>query len=279
MEYSNNMEQQYLDLLEELLLRAKPRETRNATVYSSFGHRLSCNLEDGFPLLTTKRVFFRGIVEELAWFLRGSTNVQELRDKKVHIWDLNTEDKGYDAGPVYGFQWRHFGANYTNCNATYKGKGIDQIENIIQLIKNDPHSRRMLLSAWNPSVQHQMALPPCHISYQFYVENNKVSCQMYQRSADVFLGLPFNIASTALLTHLIAHETGKGVGTLSICIGDAHLYSQHYHQAFEQVKRQPMRLPTLRTGRKKDGLWNLQANEVVLENYEHHGTIKAEMIS
>jgi len=272
------MENQYLNLLHTLLTKGERRETRSGTVYSSFGHKLSFDLSQYFPLLTTKKMFFKGIVEELAWFLRGSTNVQELRDKKVHIWDGNTADRGYDAGPVYGFQWRHFGAPYTGCNADYTGKGQDQIKRIIELIRHDPGSRRILLSAWNPQQQHEMALPPCHVSYQFYVDSeNKLSCQMYQRSADVFLGLPFNIASTALLTHLIAHETDRKVGMLHIVIGDAHLYEEHAGVAAIQAQRVPHVPPTLTINREKDGLWKLKRSEVKVENYRCHEALKAKM--
>ena len=174
-------------------------------------------------------------VEELSWFLRGSTNVQELRDKKIHIWDGNSADRDYDAGPVYGFQWRHFGAEYTDCHDDYMGQGVDQVTRIINLIKTDPTSRRMVLSAWCPSHQDQMCLPPCHVMYQFYVEEDGcVSCMMTQRSADVFLGLSFNIASTALLTTLVAHQTGRAPGHLWINIGDAHVYEEHVYACQKQ---------------------------------------------
>lgn len=272
------METQYLNLLHTLLTTGERRSTRSGTVYSSFGHVLSCDISKHFPLLTTKKMYFKGIVEELAWFLRGSTDVQELRDKNVHIWDGNTENRNYDAGPVYGFQWRHFGAPYTSCKADYSGKGQDQIKRILDLIRNDPSSRRILLSAWNPQQQHEMALPPCHVSYQFYVDcENKLHCQMYQRSADVFLGLPFNIASTALLMHLIAHETDRKVGTLRMVIGDAHLYEEHAGVASKQVKRVPHEPPTLSIEREKDGLWGLKRSEIRLENYKYHGALKAKM--
>ena len=272
------METQYLHLLHELLTKGERRSTRSGTVYSSFGHTLKFDLRNAFPLLTTKKMFFKGIVEELAWFLRGSTNVQELRDKKVYIWDGNTRDRGYDAGPVYGFQWRHFGAPYTGCTSDYTGKGQDQIKRILDLIRNDPGSRRILLSAWNPQQQHEMALPPCHVSYQFYVDcEDQLHCQMYQRSADVFLGLPFNIASTALLTSLLAHESDRKVGTLRIVIGDAHLYEEHAGVAAIQAQRVPHPFPKLTITREKDGLWGLRRSEVKIEGYNCHAALKAKM--
>lgn len=272
------MEAQYLKILHYLLKEGSRRDTRSGTTYSSFGHILECNLNDGFPLLTTKKMYWRGIVEELAWFLRGSTDVTELRSERVHIWDGNTENRGYDAGPVYGFQWRHFGAPYTTCKADYEGKGRDQIREIIHLIRRDPTSRRIFLSAWNPKQQHEMALPPCHVSYQFYVDSkNQLHCQMYQRSADVFLGLPFNIASTALLVHLLAHETDRKVGKLRIIIGDAHLYEEHAGVAAKQVKRTPFEFPKINIEREKDGLWGLKRSEVKLKNYKSYDALKAKM--
>ena len=273
------MERQYLDLINTILNSNNEKSARNGPVLSSFGAQLSCDLSDGFPLLTTKKMFWRGIVEELSWFLRGSTNVQELRDNKVHIWDGNSEDRNYDAGPVYGFQWRHFGAQYSDCHTDYTGHGIDQIEKIISLIKNEPHSRRMILSAWCPTQQEQMCLPPCHVMYQFYVETNgTLSCMMTQRSADVFLGLPFNIASTALLTSLIAHQTDLNPGKLWINIGDAHIYQEHIGACREQLSRTPLPLSKIHIDRPKDdNLWCFNANDVVLLNYKPMPSIKATM--
>jgi len=272
------METQYLNLLHHLLTKGERRPTRSGTVYSSFGHRLEFDLSQYFPLLTTKKMFFKGVVEELSWFLKGCTDVSILREKGVHIWDGNTEDRGYDAGPVYGFQWRHFGAAYTGCTSDYSGKGQDQIQRVIELLKNEPGSRRILLSAWNPQQQHQMALPPCHVSYQFYVDaEGRIHCQMYQRSADVFLGLPFNIASTALLTHLLAHETGRKVGKLHIVIGDAHLYEDHAGVAAIQVKRVPHTPPNIEIVREKDGLWDVKRSEIKIIGYKSHAALKAKM--
>ena len=194
-------------------------------------------------LLTTKRMFWKGIVEELSWFLKGSTNVQELRDKGVHIWDGNTEDRNYDAGPVYGFQWRHFGAEYSDCYADYTGKGVDQISNILSLLKTAPTTRRMVLSGWCPVQQEQMCLPPCHVLYQFYVEGDgRLSIQMYQRSSDIFLGLPFNIASTALLLSLMAHQVNRAPGRLRLVIGDAHIYQEHIDVCRQQIEKDSRRV-------------------------------------
>ena len=272
------MESEYIKLL-CICLQSESRKTRNSTVLSSFGHTLEHDLKDGFPLLTTKKMFFKGIVEELAWFLRGSTDVNELRQKGVHIWDKNTKDKNYDAGPVYGFQWRHFGAEYVDCKTDYTGQGVDQIKYMIELIKNDPKSRRMFLSGWNPFCQEKMSLPPCHVSYQFYVNKGRLSCQMYQRSADVFLGLPFNIASTALLVHLLAHECDLQPGKIRLCLGDVHLYSNHVGAALSQIIRQPDPFPSLEIEREKDGLKNVQMKQISVKNYDPHDAIKAEMVA
>jgi len=272
-----SIEHDYLDLLKRCL-GAETRVTRNSVVHSVFDATLRHDFSSGFPLLTTKRMFFRGVVEELAWFLRGSTDVKELQDVGVHIWDKNTANRSGDAGPVYGFQWRHFGAEYTSCK-DYSEGGVDQIQYILDELKNNPRSRRLFMSAWNPLAQPEMCLPPCHVSYQFYVKDNKLSCMMLQRSADVFLGLPFNIASTALLQSLMAHETGLGLGTMTIHIGDAHVYDNHRLVAEKQLQRIPQLLPTIHIQREKDNLWNVQASEIVLEKYNHLGPLKADMIA
>jgi thymidylate synthase len=275
------MEQQYLNLMKKVLDYGDERKGRNAIIKSIFGETLSCDMADGFPLITTKKMFWRGIVEELAWFLRGSTNVEELRDKKVHIWDKNSKNRNYDAGPVYGFQWRHYGAEYKNCNSDYTGKGIDQIGETIRLIKEDKYSRRLMLSAWNPAQQSKMCLPPCHVSYQFYVEkDNRLSVQMYQRSSDVFLGLPFNIASTALLLHLIAHQVNLKPGRLLIQLGDVHIYQEHYKSCEEQLKQTAQNLPEIIINRSNtDLLWNVQKSDITLVNYVSSKRIKAQMIA
>ena len=273
------METQYLNLMKRILEEGQIRETRNGPVRSLFGAHISHDLSTGFPLLTTKKMFWRGIAEELAWFLRGSTNVQELRDKKVHIWDGNSEDRGYDAGPVYGFQWRHFGADYTDCHQDYTGQGVDQLSKILELLRTNPTSRRMVLSAWCPTQQHKMCLPPCHVMYQFYVEKDgRLSCMMTQRSADVFLGLPFNIASTSLLVHLIASVTGLEPGHVHINVGDAHIYEEHIPVCKMQIKRTPTALPKLIISQQPDQeLWEFQPSQVHIESYKSAGALKAKM--
>lgn len=246
-----------------------------------FGAFLEHDLREGFPLLSTKKVYFHGVIEELAWFLRGSTNVQELQEKNVHIWDKNAEaydkEHGIDCGAIYGFLWRHFGAQYKDCHTDYTDQGIDQVSSVIREIKNDPNSRRHVICAWNPSAP--ACLPPCHVLYQFYVQDNLLSVQMYQRSADLFLGVPFNIASTALLTHLIAHECDLEVGTMRIILGDAHIYKGHTDAVQEQLGRLPGKLPTLSIVREKDGLKNIQEEEIQILNYDPQDTIKAEMVA
>ena len=274
-----SIEHDYLHLLDECLT-SPLRKTRNSNTYSVFGRRLSHNLAESFPLLTTKRVFFRGVVEELSWFLRGSTNVNELKEKGVHIWDKNAAafdpENEKDAGGIYGFLWRHFGAEYIDCDTDYSGQGVDQIENLLDSIRNDPSSRRHVLCAWNPCVS--ASLPPCHVLYQFYVEDDRLSVQMYQRSADLFLGVPFNIASTALLTHLIAAECDLDVGMMHIVFGDAHIYESHRSAVAEQLGRIPRRLPSISVVREKDGLRKLQMDDVVVMDYDPYGRIKADMI-
>jgi len=261
-------------------MNVPPRETRNGWTHSIFGEKLTHNLQNGFPLLTTKRVFFRGVVEELAWFLRGSTNVDQLRERGVHIWDKNAADYDpihkRDVGGMYGFLWRHFGATYKDCDTDYTGKGIDQIACVIKSIKEDPMSRRHVVNTWDPTTP--ASLPPCHVLYQFYVENGKLSVQMYQRSADLFLGVPFNIASTALLTHLIAHECDLDVGMMHVVFGDAHVYESHRGAVAEQLGRIPQRLPTLRVARPKDGLWHVDPGQITVMNYVSDSAIKAEMV-
>lgn len=277
---ASSIEIQYLDLLQKIITKGDSRTGRNGNVFSLFGATLEHDLTNGFPLLTTKRMFWKGIVEELAWFLRGATDVRELHRMGVHIWDGNTAHRNFDAGPVYGFQWRHFDADYTNCTADYEGKGTDQIAAVIELIKNDPTSRRIILSAWNPRQQHDMCLPPCHVMYQFYVRGTHLDCQMYQRSSDAFLGLPFNLASTALLTHLIAHETGLHAGRIRIVLGDAHVYEEHVDVAMTQVDRKPyaMSLPQLKPlQREKDGLQNVKFADFDILDYRHMPALKAAM--
>lgn len=243
----------YLELLRQVLHEGESRVTRNGSTISSFAKTLRFDLQKGFPLLTTKKMFFRGIVEELCWFLRGSTNATELEAKGISIWKANSS-KEYltkvglpdyeegDIGPAYGFQWRHWGAPYEGMKADYEGKGVDQIAKLIETIRTTPYDRRMIISAWNVSQLSEMALPPCHMMYQFYCSGpnaSELSCMMTQRSADLFLGLPFNIASTALLTHIIAAATGKVAKEIQISIGDAHIYFEH-REAVEQQLNNPI---------------------------------------
>lgn len=275
-----SIEQRYLHLL-DTCLNYPLRETRNSRCHSMFGAFLEHDLSEGFPLLTTKKIYFHGVIEELAWFLRGSTNVEELQEKNVHIWDKNAEayDKkhGIDCGAIYGFLWRHFGAQYKDCHTDYTGQGIDQVSSVIREIQNDPNSRRHIICAWNPSAP--ACLPPCHVLYQFYVQDNVLCVQMYQRSADLFLGVPFNIASTALLTHLIAHECDLEVGIMRIILGDAHIYQAHIDAVREQLGRLPRNLPTLSIVREKDDLKNIQEHEIQILNYDPQDKIKAEMVA
>lgn len=256
-------EQQYLDLLRRV--RTAPlRSTRNGDVHSFFGARIEClDVPNTFPLLTSKRVWMKGVMEELAWFLRGSTNVQELRDVGVRIWDVNVP--GTDAGPIYGYQWRNFG-----------GSGYDQVAEVIRLLKENPTSRRIFLSAWCPPQLSEMALPPCHVSYQFYVdEQNRVCCQTYQRSVDVFLGLPFNMASAAALTMLVAASTGRQAGNVSLCLGDVHLYANHEEAADEQLARDTSTPPRAVVTRVSKDLMDVQRTDVRVEGYRHAGRIAA----
>lgn len=226
-------EYQYLDLLQDCVSNGVYREGRNGGTYGLFGRQIRFDLSQGFPLLTTKRVHWKAIVVELLWFLRGDTNVKFLHDHGVTIWDEWADENG-DLGPVYGMQWRDWNPGH-----------IDQIAKVIDGLKRDPHGRRHIVTAWNPAEIDNMALPPCHCLFQFFVAKGRLSCQLYQRSADVFLGVPFNIASYALLTHLIAREVGLEVGDFVHTFGDVHLYANHVEQACEQLTRDPRPLPKL----------------------------------
>ena len=259
-ERSNKEEEQYLSLIRKILKEGIVKGDRTGTgTKSLFGAQMRFDLRDGtLPLLTTKKTFWRGVAEELLWFISGSTNANLLKEKKVGIWDGNgtkefLESRGLghreegDLGPVYGFQWRHFGADYVDMHTDYTGKGVDQLAQCIDKIKNNPEDRRILMSAWNPSALDEMALPPCHLLCQFYVDTtaNEVSCHMYQRSADMGLGVPFNIASYALLTQLVAHVTGRKAGELVHTLGDAHVYMNHIEPLQEQLERTPRAFPKL----------------------------------
>ena len=256
----------YLDLCERILTEGVRKEDRTGTgTLSVFGHQMRFPLEMGFPLVTTKKLHLRSIIYELLWFLQGSTNVRYLQEHGVHIWDEWANEQG-ELGPVYGKQWRSFsGAN---------GKTTDQIRLVVDEIKRNPDSRRLIVSAWNPPEIDEMALPPCHCLFQFYVAQGKLSCQLYQRSADTFLGLPFNIASYALLTHLIAHATGLEVGDFIHTLGDAHLYLNHQEQVQTQLTRTPFPLPTLRLNPDIQSIFDFRYEDIEILNYQAHPHIK-----
>ncbi len=256
----------YLDLCNRILTEGIKKEDRTGTgTLSVFGHQMRFRLSEGFPLVTTKKLHTKSIIYELLWFLQGSTNIRYLQEHGVHIWDAWADERG-DLGPIYGKQWRSFsGAN---------GKTIDQIQWVVDEIKRNPDSRRLIVSAWNPSELADMALPPCHCLFQFYVAQGKLSCQLYQRSADTFLGLPFNIASYALLTHLVAHITGLEPGEFIHTIGDAHLYVNHIEQVQEQLTRIPFPLPTLRLGPRVQSIFDFRFEDIEIVNYQAHRHIK-----
>lgn len=289
---------QYLDLCKKILNEGHYKDDRTGTgTYSIFGYQVRYNLSDGFPLLTTKKVFLRGIIHELLWFISGSTNIKYLVDNNVHIWDdwaykayknsneFEGEDmkqfaeriKGLDAndpfvkkwgelGPVYGRQWRNFNE-----------EGVDQLAILIDQIKNNPNSRRLIISAWNPCEVDQMALPPCHSFMQFYVIDGKLSCQLYQRSADVFLGVPFNIASYSLFTMMIAQVCGLKAGEFIHTMGDAHIYSNHVEQIKLQLTREPKKLPTMKINPNVKSIFDFKIDDFTLEDYDPYPAIKGEV--
>lgn len=258
--------QQYLDLCERILAEGIKKSDRTGTgTISIFGHQMRFDLENGFPLLTTKKLHLRSIIYELLWFLRGETNVEYLHQHGVTIWDEWTDEKG-DLGPIYGKQWRSF--------AGTNGKTVDQIAWVIDEIKKNPDSRRLVVSAWNPVEMPDMALPPCHCLFQFYVSDGKLSCQLYQRSGDVFLGVPFNIASYALLTHMIAQVTGYKPGTFVHTLGDAHLYLNHIEQVNEQIKRKPYPLPRLQLNDRVQSVFDFDYDDIEILDYQAHPHIK-----
>jgi len=273
--------QQYLDLLQKILDEGEVKEDRTGTgTRSFFGHQMRFNLKDGFPLLTTKKIFFKGVVHELLWFLNGSTDNNELKDNGVHIWD-EWEDESGDLGPIYGYQWRH----WPDQNS---GGSIDQIQNVIDQLKHNPSSRRIIVSAWNVAdlpdesispqdnvKKNKMALAPCHALFQFFVSQGALSCQLYQRSCDTFLGLGFNIASYSLLTHMLAQQCDLNVGDFIWTGGDVHLYLNHMEQAKEQLSREPYELPTLNIKRKPDSIYDYAYEDFELANYQCHPHIKA----
>lgn len=313
---------QYKQLLEHILTSGSIREDRTGTgTMGVFGYQMRFDLQEGFPLVTTKKTALRLVFEELMWFLRGETNITPLLEKNVHIWDKDafrwhkenvglevidgfrkeydfpdeTEDheifaralldgkidsKYGELGPVYGKQWRSWSrpkAVYGDLGMGIKNDPVDQITNVIKSIKEDPYGRRHIVSAWNPAELDDMALPPCHIVMQFYVDKGELSCQLYQRSADVFLGVPFNIASYALLTHLIAMECDLEIGDFIHTLGDAHIYRNHQNQALEQVTRKPKKLPRINFKVKRENIWDYEWEDIELIGYDPHPRIKGEM--
>ncbi|HWM42545.1 MAG TPA: thymidylate synthase [Burkholderiales bacterium] len=264
---SNPAEQAYLDLLAEVLERGTRKSDRTGTgTLSVFGRQLRFALDAGFPLLTTKKLHLKSILYELIWFLRGDTNVRWLQERGVTIWDEWADEKG-ELGPVYGYQWRHW--------RTPDGREIDQIKQLIQNLKAKPDSRRHIVSAWNPADVDRMALPPCHALFQFYVANGRLSCQMYQRSADLFLGVPFNIASYAALTLMVAQVANLKLGEFILTLGDAHLYLNHLEQAKGQLEREPRPFPRLRLNPTVKELLEFRYEDFTLEAYDPHPAIKA----
>ena len=258
---------QYLDLLERVLADGVEKRDRTGTgTLSVFGHQMRFDLGEGFPLLTTKKLHLKSIIHELLWFLRGDTNVKYLNEHGVSIWNEWADANG-DLGPVYGHQWRSWPAA--------DGGTIDQIAHVVDAIRHNPDSRRLIVSAWNPADVERMALPPCHCLFQFYVARGRLSCQLYQRSADVFLGVPFNIASYALLTHMIAQVTSLAAGEFVHTLGDAHLYSNHLEQAHLQLSRAPRPLPTMRINPAVKDLFSFRYEDFELEQYEPHPHIRA----
>ena len=257
---------QYLNLLDHVIKNGVKKEDRTGTgTISTFGYQMRFNLQDGFPLLTTKKLHLKSIIYELLWFLNGDTNIKYLNDNKVKIWDEWADANG-DLGNVYGHQWRSWPAP--------NGGSVDQISQIIDSIKNSPDSRRHIVSAWNVADLNNMALPPCHILFQFYVANGKLSCQLYQRSADIFLGVPFNIASYAILLKIVAQATGLEAYEFIHTLGDAHIYLNHIEQVKLQLSREPKVLPNLKINPDKKDIFSFDFDDFVLKNYDSHPHIK-----
>lgn len=257
----------YLDLMKEILEKGEDRKDRTGVgTRSIFGTQMRFDLSEGFPLLTTKKVHLKSIIYELLWFLRGDTNIKYLHDHNVTIWDEWADVNG-DLGPVYGHQWRHW-----RCP---DGRSLDQIQNAVDTIKHNPSSRRIIVTAWNPADVDNMALPPCHALFQFYTAGNKLSCQLYQRSCDFFLGVPFNIASYALLTMMMAKECDLVPGSFVWTGGDTHLYLNHFEQAKEQLLRTPKALPVMKIRRKAPSIFDYEYEDFELEGYDPHPAIKA----
>jgi thymidylate synthase len=258
---------QYLSLMREVRENGVHKEDRTGTgTLSLFGHQMRFDLSEGFPVITTKKLHLRSIIHELLWFLKGDSNIEYLKDNGVSIWDAWADDEG-ELGPVYGVQWRSW--------PTPDGGSIDQISQIMQQLRENPDSRRIILSAWNVGEIDNMALPPCHCLFQFWVAEGKLSCQLYQRSCDIFLGVPFNIASYALLTHMLAQQVDLGVGDFVWTGGDCHLYRNHVEQADEQLQREPLPLPRLAIKRKPPSIFDYEIEDFEILNYESHPHIRA----
>lgn len=258
---------QYLDLMQHVREQGVFKEDRTGTgTYSVFGYQMRFNLEEGFPLVTTKKCHLKSIIHELLWFLMGDTNIAYLKENGVRIWDEWADEQG-NLGPVYGYQWRSWPAP--------DGRHIDQISQLVDMIKKSPDSRRLIVSAWNPALVDEMALPPCHALFQFYVANGKLSCQLYQRSADIFLGVPFNIASYALLTMMIAQVCDLALGDFVWTGGDCHLYSNHLEQADLQLSREPYPLPMMKINPSVKNIFEFKFDDFELQNYQAHPHIKA----
>lgn len=289
-EQMRHEEYQYLDQIRHVIKNGKTKSDRTGVgTRSVFGAYSRYNLRNNtLPLLTTKKTFIKGIMEELFWFIKGSTNAKELQAKGVKIWDGNSSreflDKhGFhdreegDLGPIYGFQWRHFGAEYKDMHTNYEGQGIDQLREVIHKIKHTPDDRRIIMSAWNPIDIPKMALPPCHCFVQFYVADNELSCMLYQRSADMGLGVPFNIASYSILTHMIAHVTGLKAGEFIHMIGDCHVYLNHINALEEQLRREPRPFPQIRIKRDVQDIEDFKYEDFEITGYDPYPVIKMEM--
>ena len=292
-EHLNLGEIGYLNLIKKILENGENRETRNAITKSLFGEKLEFDISNSIPFITTKKLAWKTVIKELLWFLSGSTDNKKLQEQNVKIWNgnasreymdkigfLNREEN--DLGPIYGHQWRHFNAEYKNKNTDYTNQGIDQIKQVLNLLKNDPMSRRILISAWNPSQLSEMNLPPCHMMAQFYVSaDKKLSCQMYQRSADVGLGLPFNIASYAVLTYILAKLSNLIPNKLIIVLGDAHIYNSHIESLKEQIKRKPFTFPKLIINPDKnfEKVEDFNIEDFIIEEYSYYEGIVMDMVA
>lgn len=283
--HNSKNEQAYLDLLQHVLTHGTEKGDRTGTgTLSHFGAQLRFDLADGFPLLTTKKVHFKSIVYELFWFLSGSTHVDYLQENNVRIWNewataeqtARFNRPAGDLGPIYGHQWRNYGATKRE-DGSYENDGVDQITQVIEQIKNNPNSRRLIVSGWNPAEAEQVALPPCHTLFQFFVADNKLSCQLYQRSADLFLGVPFNIASYALLTHMVAQVCGLEVGEFVWTGGDCHIYQNHREQVELQLTRELYSLPTLTLNSDVTDIFAFNYDDISVDGYESHPAIKAKV--